>query len=127
MNDSRNEFKRFYAMSAEMQDPALSLGEPNAKQLVWDYLKINMSSWNSVCPHQKDISKKCNLAVATVSRTLQELEKKGFIEKDGKDGITNRYFLNPHFIWKGEAKDHRLAIAKWDKIQQRKQEDRNEF
>ena len=115
--------------STEIKDPALSLGEPNAKQLVWDYLKLNLRSWNSIEPQQKDIAEKCKLTRETVSRSLKELEKKDFIAKDGKHGVTNRYFINPHFIWFGDAADHRLGIAKWDKIKQLKaeMEKENEF
>ena len=75
---------------------------------------------------QTKIAKDIKFSKVTVCNSIKELEKKSYIIKDGKEGTTNRYFINPHFIWKGEAKDHRLAIAKWDKAMQRKREDEKE-
>jgi predicted transcriptional regulator len=123
----RNEYRSFFVTNQEIKNPLISLIDYPLQQKVWCWLLENCCTWNSVLGLQTRIAKEAKGSRVKVCSSLKELENKGYIIKDGKDGTTNRYFINPHYIWKGEAKDHRLAIAKWDKIQQRKQEDRNEF
>ena len=123
MNE-RNEFRRFIVTDTtkETDDMIEKIADFPLQQKLWRWMQKHCQAWNSVLGLQTQIAKDIGSSRANVCNAIKELEKKGFIEKDGKAGTTNKYFLNPHFVWRGEAKDHRLALAKWDKIQQCKAE-----
>ena len=122
----RNDYRKFVMTNQEIENPFdLLLNYPSQHKLL-SWLHKNCGNWNSVLGLQTKIAKDIGFTKVTVCNSIKELEKKELIIKDGKEGTTNRYMVNPHWIWKGEAKDHRLGIAKWDRAMQRKAEEEKE-
>ena len=117
----RNEFRNFYMVNANMDNPLISLaGEPNAKQRIFDYMTRNMGMWNTIVLKQSYAAKELKISAVHFCRVIKELEELRYIVKNGKSQTNNIYMINPNKVWKGEAKDHSAGINKFAKLLQGK-------
>ncbi len=117
-------FKNEIAVNQDMPSALFKIIRSKAQTRIWHFLQYKCKC-NLVLLRHKEIVERYGIRAETVSRSLKELEKKGLITRDGKEGTTNRYFLNPHYVWKSGETTHKSALTRWDEIQQCKEEKQN--
>ncbi len=59
---------------------------------------------------QSEIAAMLNMQRSHVSRAMRDLEKVEVILRGPKVGRSITYRINPHFGWKGSAKNHNAAL-----------------
>jgi predicted transcriptional regulator len=77
---------------------------------VLDILLARLDFENWIHLPQAEIAKILNMQRSHVSRAMRDLEKVGVILRGPKVGRSITYRINPHFGWKGSAKNHNAAL-----------------
>lgn len=96
------------------------IGSKQFTLLLW-LISSAQKGTNRIGMTQKEISQKCGISLRTVSATISELKKSGFLY------LTEKYILiNPNVIFRG-AYDKRLSvIAEWNTLTQKMDKEQEE-
>jgi biotin operon repressor len=95
------------AMRAIAKDKELTL-DPH-RVLMMLFGELDFENWIHISQH--DIAEMLSMSRSQVSRSIKLLERKGILVRGPKIGKSYGYRLNPHYGWKGRAKNH-LTLVK---------------
>lgn len=79
------------------------------------YLLGRLDFENLIQIEQVGIASKLGLHKAAVSRSIRHLLAQGCVLEGPKIGRSRTYRLNPHYGWKGSAKEHQKALRASEK------------
>jgi DNA-binding MarR family transcriptional regulator len=71
--------------------------------------ELDFENWIHITQHE--IAEMLSMKPPQVSRAIGLLERKGILVRGPKIGKSYGYRLNPHYGWKGRAKNH-LTLVK---------------
>lgn len=74
------------------------------------YMLARLDFENYIHVSQSIMGKELGILPPHVTRSIGALIATGAVKRGPKIGRGNTYILNPHFGWKGSAKNHRAAI-----------------
>ncbi len=107
-----NEFSGgFYAMGQNALERII-----NNKKLKYSTVKVfsalvaELNYGNTILINQAELGKRIGMSRQHVNESIKVLIEQGIIAKGIKQGIRSLYMMNPEYVWKGSAKDHKKAL-----------------
>ena len=65
---------------------------------------------NLIVANQSEIARELGMDKAQVNRAIKRLVEMGVLLEGPRIGVSRSYRLNPHFGWKGSARNHVIAL-----------------
>ncbi len=107
-----NEFSGgFYAMGQNaLERIFLNKNLKYSDLKVFSALVSELDYGNTILINQSEIARKLGMLPQNVNKSLKVLIEQGIITKGVRQGIRSLYMMNPEYVWKGSAKDHKKAL-----------------
>jgi len=80
--------------------------------LIYLLSELDWDNWSHI--PQRVISKETGIPQPEVAKSIKKLKEKGIIQVV-KDSRSNKYRINPGFVWKGEYKKREAVVPSFEK------------